>query len=507
MPPLDLDTSLEASEGESGADAGVEGDGGPAPATLVIELPPFPVEQGSYSWLTARLEWDDGFIDEVTTACQWTSGDPTALSVEDTGTDAGRLQPLSSGSIDVTASYYDAGLDRTFTDTVTVDVLPQRVFRVTPSGLGVDAGADGSDWAPFRTINAGLNAAVADSEVWVAAGEYDVDDAVALFFKPSVALLGGFAPDFSEHNPDAWESLVRNDGAGGGSGSEPVATLAARGTDVGSDVLIDGFTIEGPDGEYSAAVSVDEGAAPRFTRNTILGGPTTQGSAGVFVGLSAAPVFERNRISGGASDNDSVGVYVTSGASSLLRNNLIHGGSGQTSSQGVFASDGSVVMIHANTIYGGVAPGGSDGIRVDDAAASIVNNIIFANPGTSSAYGITGEGSADLYEVLNNNISTGVVYRDASGVSSTDVSHMEAELQSRGIPAADNHGFDIEAELIDPGGPDANIGTLVDNDWEPSASAPVEVREGGLDMSIDFDVDFEGTLRTVPWSIGAYEVD
>jgi hypothetical protein len=504
LPPLDLDTSLEAS---GGGDAAANGSDGIAPVALLIELPPHPVEQGSYSWLTARLVWEDGSTDEITQECEWTSADTSALSVEHSGLDAGRLQPFSPASIDITASYYDAALESTLTDTVTVQVLPQRVFRVTLDGLDVSGGGDGSDWAPFRTVNAGLDAAVADSEVWVAAGEYDVADAVALLVKPSVALLGGFAPDFSERIPEIWESIIRNNGAGGGSGTEPVATLAARGADVGSDVLIDSFTIEGPDGEFSAAVSVDDGADPRFTRNTILGGPTTQGSAGVFVGADAAPVFEQNRISGGASDNDSVGVYVTSGASPLLRNNLIHGGSGVTSSQGVFVSVGATAMIHANTIYSGVTPDFSEGIRLQEATASIVNNIIFANSGTLSAYGIREEGAADLLEVLNNNISASVAYQDAGGASHTDVLDMEAALASRSIPAADNHGYPIEPELIDADGADANIATMSDNHWELAASAPVDVREGGLDMSSDFAVDFRGAQRTVPWSIGAYEVD
>jgi hypothetical protein len=44
-------------------------------------------------------------------------------------------------------------------------------------------------------------------------------------------------------------------------------------------------------------------------------------------------------------------------------------------------------------------------------------------------------------------------------------------------------------------------------DYQLTENSPTSVTEGGLDLSSDFDTDKAGNLRTVPWSIGAYEYD
>jgi hypothetical protein len=49
--------------------------------------------------------------------------------------------------------------------------------------------------------------------------------------------------------------------------------------------------------------------------------------------------------------------------------------------------------------------------------------------------------------------------------------------------------------------------TQADADWDLNAASPASVKFGGLDLSIDFSMDKDGTQRTVPWSIGAYEQD
>ena len=54
---------------------------------------------------------------------------------------------------------------------------------------------------------------------------------------------------------------------------------------------------------------------------------------------------------------------------------------------------------------------------------------------------------------------------------------------------------------------DLGFGTQTDADWHLNAASPASVKFGGIDLSVDFSMDKDGTLRTVPWSIGAYEQD
>jgi len=44
-------------------------------------------------------------------------------------------------------------------------------------------------------------------------------------------------------------------------------------------------------------------------------------------------------------------------------------------------------------------------------------------------------------------------------------------------------------------------------DYHLTGASPVEVTQGGLDLSVDFSTDRAGNTRTVPWSMGAYEYD
>ena len=51
------------------------------------------------------------------------------------------------------------------------------------------------------------------------------------------------------------------------------------------------------------------------------------------------------------------------------------------------------------------------------------------------------------------------------------------------------------------------FGTQDYADWHLNAASPASVKFGGLDLSIDFSTDKDGTQRTAPWSIGPYEQD
>ena len=54
---------------------------------------------------------------------------------------------------------------------------------------------------------------------------------------------------------------------------------------------------------------------------------------------------------------------------------------------------------------------------------------------------------------------------------------------------------------------DLGFDTQANADWHLKPTSPSSVKFGGFDLSINFSTDKDGTQRTVPWSIGAYEQD
>ncbi|MFW5689395.1 MAG: choice-of-anchor Q domain-containing protein, partial [Spirochaetota bacterium] len=71
----------------------------------------------------------------------------------------------------------------------------------------------------------------------------------------------------------------------------------------------------------------------------------------------------------------------------------------------------------------------------------------------------------------------------------------------------DNFTFNITGDplFVDIDGADDDIDTLDDNDWHLTAGSPAA--DAGAELSADYVTDHDEVPRTVPWSIGAYELD
>jgi hypothetical protein len=340
----------------------------------------------------------------------------------------------------------------------------------------------------------------------------------------------------------------------GGSGSVSIGFDCSA-----AEPTIQNNELSGGSGEYTAGLRIRD-ASPHVTGNTISGGIAVIASVGVYTNNSSA-VVENNDISGGTSDNTdavfnyqsspiiknnringgfandiaSSGVYSFS-SSPLITGNTIHGGYGWQAANGIYSSDSSLPVIRNNLVYGGTGPGGaasittgilsedsdaivqnntvcggdpgvtlstSFGLQATRSAMIVENNIIFADAGTDQ-YGVF-ENAAGSHPVSfkNNNISgfSTSLYSYWDGSSAIDYSDMAA-LNSFGWADAN---LDFDPLLVDIDGIDGNIESQTDNDWHLSALSPAGLRAGGLDLSTDFYDDIAGTIRTAPWSIGAYE--
>jgi len=113
--------------------------------------------------------------------------------------------------------------------TVTASFATNGILYVMQGGIG-----DGSSWeSPLGSIQAGINAAASDKEIWVAAGTYTSTTNQVITMKEWVAVYGGFAGTESEWSERDWTANVTKiDGEN------------TRRCIVGADyATLDGFTI------------------------------------------------------------------------------------------------------------------------------------------------------------------------------------------------------------------------------------------------------------------------
>lgn len=241
---------------------------------------------------------------------------------------------------------------------------------------------DGTSWAKaFLTVQAGINAAVAGDEVWVAASTPAAPAYVEnITMKSGVALYGGFAGTETQRNQRNWAANVTildgNDGT----------TVWAPST-VPQLATLDGFTIRSGN-SYGVYVS---GATVAVCNDTITGsfiGVRVSSGTTILAGNSMYANYNR-------------GVYLTGGTTTLTNNAITDNGS-----YGVDVESSTATLTY-NTISGN----GSDGIYVWDGKVTLANNTFTDNSGN----GVSVSGEATLgNNALTDNTSGGVYARSGS---------------------------------------------------------------------------------------------
>jgi len=431
-------------------------------------------------------------------------------------------------------------------------VLDGVVYVRTDGGDG-DPGTPG---APKGSIQAAIDRAAIlydQAEVRVAEGEYVVYSQLGtnIVMEEGVSLYGGYsADDWSERDPVAYETVISDNSSTGTN-----ATMNA-GSAVTVDTILDGFLIRGASGSlstclflagsptiagcilepggassvYAIAVSgsepLIEGIQIRSTAcdnwkgiflqdadATIRGCRIECGSGNYVTGIAlsgGAPVIEGNRIGGGLSPGQdgygqSVGVMVSDAEdATVIRNNVIDGGEGYTC-KGIWCQ-GASPRIYNNIVIAGrgfVGAADSEVIGIELFSHShpvIENNIIFSFE-AGLRTGVQESGTGNHPTILHNNLffdcPNGNYYFNYSPYDAyvTDPTTLEVYLIEEGM---------AESTV---GGNLFNVDPLLDSDYRFTDSSPVSITEGGVDLSSAFDTDFDGTSRTTPWSMGAFERD
>ncbi|MCH8844788.1 MAG: Ig-like domain-containing protein, partial [SAR324 cluster bacterium] len=399
------DSSGGGGGGDTGGDTGGDDSGGgtgggdtTAPTVLSV----FPVDGSS---MLENSEIIVTFSEEMATSFLSVGGDlgtptsgtisaiwTTTTNLNDTLTISPSISqawPLGGGQT-LTVDVPDISFNDLGVLTLTYDVA--NVLHVSTSGNDANPG---TPEAPMATIQsaadliAGLPnvaAGVSTGEVRVAAGEYTVDssDAQGIVLLAGVSLVGGFsASDWAVNDPATHVTTITDESPAGSSGSN--GTIYAVNVGVFSDLVIEGFTITGGGGSFSAAISL-QSAAFSIKNNVLNGGSGDQsfGIRNVNGPTSATYTFEGNTISGGSGSGNSYGIYNTNNSSPLIELNTIDGGSGENSSNGIYNLNNSAPTITMNNIAGGSSLGQSFGVYNHNSSPEITDNTISGGSGPSS---------------------------------------------------------------------------------------------------------------------------
>ena len=236
---------------------------------------------------------------------------------------------------------------------------------------GSDAN-DGLSWATAKvTVQAGLNAAAAGDEVWVAAGTYV--ELVSL--AGGAALYGGFVGSETDLAQRDWKAnLTILDGNQSGS-----AVSVPAGA--GDTSRIDGFTIRNGTGTTtSSSTSIRYGGGiycasshATISNNTIMGNTADYGG-GIYC-YRSSPTISNNTVTG----NSGSGIYCYYYSSPMVSNNTVTWNNGS----GIYCYYCSFPMISNNTVTGN----GGSGIYCSDSSPTIANTLVAFNSSGIYRYG------------------------------------------------------------------------------------------------------------------------
>jgi hypothetical protein len=237
---------------------------------------------------------------------------------------------------------------------------------------------------------------------------------------------------------------------------------------------------------YGIEITALNTGGSSISNNQINGGGGLEKTVGISIDASSVAVIESNTIEAGANaafDSLGYGIYTKNGTPVIRNNTIIMSGA---DAYGIYNI--SVGNIYNNTIV----KGGSDnswGIYTGAQSADIQNNIVSLTAGICIA-------EADVFSnpsSLKNNDLYGcvILYRNQNPpgdlINIDDINNLDD------IDATDNISVPPVLDIA--------------QDYHLTAESPIEVTQGGMDLSSVFDTDKAGATRTPPWSIGAYEYD
>jgi hypothetical protein len=440
-------------------------------------------ESDGGTWSTTTVENDTLTISPATV---WSTGTGTlTMTASDT---AGNTLTTLSASKEAASANVVYGIQTVY-------------VRAGESGNGTMV-------SPLGDITAGIMQAANNftDGIWdsarvdVAEGTYAVASGTShIQMVEGVSLAGGFsATDWSLQDPTAYPSIIEDTVMTGGTDSAPNRPID-MGSGLSNATVLEGFTVKSGGGKAATAIFIHDGASPVLLHNKLLAQSPTDLSVGIFI-TGSSPVIVGNYVHAGTPTDGSavsVGIADDIASSIAVYNNTIDGGTADTTiGVGTNGDD----SIRNNIIDGGSGTTASIGVYIDGDNVNVENNIIFTSA-VANGWGLGEDGTSDNPGSIRNNdifdCPTGL-YHDADGDGDlTTVAAMEADLYAEGVTTGGN--VSINPAFVDQSG----------GDWH-FTGALAGVTDGGLDGSErawGFATDKDGTARTAPWSIGAYEHD
>lgn len=397
----------------------------------------------------------------------------------------------------------------------------------------IDDGLVGNKAKPFRTITRALTEASANRIGQVKVAARDLSSTAyreAINLVPKVSLYGGYTSDFKESNRNISTNVTRiyNDGVT----AMYAAYLFASQNPPYQQVIVEGLTFEtGVTNTNTYGGYVLQSSENLVLRNNIFKSGNSAGETyGLFlseVTTVSSPnlVVENNTIIAGDPSQStywSFGLYIDAG-SPVVRNNVILGGNiaaGSTGSIGLRTANSNAVITN-NTIRAGSSPAGgsSTGIAMKHTIAgsssnTITNNIVSTLSGGSTYCMWETNGSCNPASLQSNLVfDCTVFYRDLAN-GNLSLAQMNTATQStQGLAATASGNVNVVnfAALYFTSATDLHI----------KSTTPVGVKQGGKAVQTGqntcgalgtascgaVDTDKDGSTRTSPLSIGAYEMD
>lgn len=467
----------------------------------------------------------DGSTDDSSATASGTDGSSAGSTDSESGEAETDTDDASTDTAVDTTDTEDPSETTDTTDTDTSETTGVELDGVVfvHVGIGLDSNL-GTAAEPKRTIQAGIAAAaeLIDGVVHVAEGTYEVDYQNNKFvtLTDGVSIFGGYsADDWELRDPIAHPSVIVDKSASGGTDSEPNRAVDG-GVGVGSDTVVDGFTIQGGTGSHAAAVVLLD-SSPTLTNNRILGGAASGlRSYGVWCESSAATLMY-NAIEAGDAAGLTGGYGVSAGVDcdAVLDGNFIYGGGGSSSTYGVWIGE-SAPRVYNNFVHSGEGMNSPIGVWINQASPEVANNtIICGKPGfgrgvyTSDTTAATVENNiivgfqyclyetdtfSEIVSVKNNDLYCDYVARTGwNGASHLELAPMEDSFNTGGATAAGN--VKVEPTFVEPNDHDYHL--------KGEAETLCDLSQGGLDLSDLYTLDVDAAERSAPWSIGAHELD
>jgi hypothetical protein len=271
-----------------------------------------------------------------------------------------------------------SGLSRLTSATIDLgpfEIYPISTWHVNAVSTAIDP--DGLSWpASFATLQQALNVAHEGDQIWVAKGEYKPAAMETFYMIPGVKFYGGFVGNESSPDQRPFPIPVMNDPGAtilSGNGSNVILN---DGNGLGSDDLLDGFTIKGGNAENGAGMA-NYDSNPTIQNSAFIDNTATGNGGAIFNQYSYSMInntyFVNNKALAG------YGGGIVSAGGELTLNNCSFYSNTATSGGGAVANFYSALRMHNCTLYSNSADAGGAISNLNSSESFVYNSIIYGN--------------------------------------------------------------------------------------------------------------------------------